>query len=125
MDEALSPFTPILLFAGVLVLFVVFAIAFAHWIAPHRPRPVKDMPYECGMDPIGDARRQFDVKFYLIALLFILFDVELLYLYPWALVMHSQVGELRALAFWGGLAFIGLLLVGYIYEWRRGGFRWR
>ena len=97
------------------------------------------MPYESGMDPIGDARQRFDVKFYLIAILFLVFDVELLFLYPWAVASRDSagidaavaaaraagVGLTRSLVFGEVLLFIGLLAAGFIYAWRRGVFQWR
>jgi NADH-quinone oxidoreductase subunit A len=87
------------------------------------------MPYESGMDPVRDARQHFDVKFYLIAILFLIFDVELLFLYPWAVGMFAPSGgiplELRSLVYWAALAFMSLVAIAYVYEWRRGGFKWR
>ena len=81
---------------------------------------VKDMPYECGIAPTGDARERFSVKFYLVAMLFILFDIEAIFLYPWA-VVHRYLG-------WFGLiemaVFVAILVVGYIYIWMRGAFEW-
>jgi len=80
------------------------------------------------MDPVGDARQRFDVKFYLLAIMFLVFDVELLFLYPWAVVAYQEGGLPELLqdpVFWGVLVFILLLLVAYIYDWRRGVFRWR
>ena len=93
------------------------------------PARVKDMPYESGMDPIGDARQRFDVKFYLIAILFLVFDVELLFLYPWAVAAYRDVPlipeELRPAVFWEVLVFLVTVVVAYVYAWRRGVFRWR
>jgi NADH-quinone oxidoreductase subunit A len=86
------------------------------------------MPYESGMDPIGDARQRFDVKFYLVAIMFLVFDVELLFLYPWAVTAYQEgvfPADLRAPIFWTVLVFIVLLLVAYLYDWRKGVFRWR
>jgi NADH:ubiquinone oxidoreductase subunit 3 (subunit A) len=92
---------------------------------------VKLMPYESGMDPIGDARQRFDVKFYLIAILFLVFDVELLFLYPWAVAAYQERPApllppgLQSLVFWEVLVFLATLVVAYVYAWRRGVFRWR
>ncbi|MCS7167821.1 MAG: NADH-quinone oxidoreductase subunit A [Gemmatales bacterium] len=86
------------------------------------------MPYESGVDPLGDARLRFDIRYYLIAVLFLLFDVELLFLYPWAVAAYADNGlpvALRDAAFLGVLVFLGLLIIGYLYEWAKGGFRWR
>ena len=93
------------------------------------------MPYESGMDPIGDARQRFDVKFYLIAILFLVFDIELLFLYPWAAMYPwaSTPGEPTSIlpaefvnvVFWEVLVFLATVVVAYVYAWRRGVFRWR
>jgi NADH:ubiquinone oxidoreductase subunit 3 (subunit A) len=87
------------------------------------------MPYESGMDPIGDARQHFDVKFYLIAILFLVFDVELFFLYPWAVVAYRKEGglpnEFSGPVFWEVLVFLATLAVAYVYAWRKGVFRWR
>jgi NADH-quinone oxidoreductase subunit A len=103
----------------------------AHAIGPRRRTPVKLMPYESGMDPIGDARQHFDVKFYLIAILFLVFDVELLFLYPWAVIAYAGSPilpeELRGThaVFGEVLLFLVTLVVAYVYAWRKGVFRWR
>jgi NADH-quinone oxidoreductase subunit A len=90
------------------------------------------MPYESGMDPIGDARQRFDVKFYLIAILFLVFDVELLFLYPWAVAAYREPpltplipSGLQTAVFWEVIVFLCTLLVAYIYAWRKGVFKWR
>src|SRR5829696_4970 len=84
MDFSLSDYYPVFLFTAATLGFAVAALAAAHLVGPRKRTPVKQMIYESGMDPIGDARQRFDVKFYLIAILFLVFDVELLFLYPWA-----------------------------------------
>lgn len=135
MDFALSSYYPIFLFLLAIVGFAVSALVATHVIGPSRRTPVKQMPYESGMDPIGDARQHFDVKFYLIAILFLVFDVELLFLYPWA-AMYPWTsnagepssylpGEYQSLVFWEVLVFLLTVVVAYIYAWRRGVFRWR
>src|SRR5262249_18840351 len=109
--------------------FAVSALFVSHYIGPRkRPTDVKLMPYESGMDPIGDARQRFDVKFYLIAILFLVFDVELLFLYPWATAYSEGTITGPAFAtvvFVEILAYIATLVVAYIYAWRRGVFSWR
>jgi NADH-quinone oxidoreductase subunit A len=120
--------SPILIYALVLLGFVVTNMVLASVAGPNKPTAVKEMPYESGMDPVGDARQPFDVKFYLVAILFLVFDVELLYLYPWAVSAFEQGGvpvELRNTVFCIMLSFMGTLAIGYIYAWRKGVFRWR
>lgn len=104
-------------------------------LGPRRDSPVKAMPYESGMDPIHDTRRRFDVRFYLVAIAFLLFDVELLFLYPWAVASRDPGGvdaavqsgwiSSRGLVFAEAMVFVGLLALGLVYAWRRGVFRWR
>lgn len=120
--------SPILIYILVLVGFVVTNIVLASFAGPSKPTAVKEMPYESGMDPVGDARQPFDVKFYLVAILFLVFDVELLFLYPWAVSAYEATGipiELRNTVFYIMLSFMGTLVIGYIYAWRKGVFRWR
>jgi NADH:ubiquinone oxidoreductase subunit 3 (subunit A) len=127
MNE-LATFLPILIYLVILIGFVIGVLAFAHLIAPPRSTAVKDMPYESGMDPIGDARQHFDIKYYLVAILFLIFDMELLFLYPWAVSAYQDGGieaTFRGPVFVGVLVFLALLAIGYVYEWRKGGFRWR
>ncbi len=104
-------------------------------LGPRRDNPAKAMPYESGMDPIHDTRRRFDVRFYLVAIAFLLFDVELLFLYPWAVASRDPGGvdaavqsgwiSSRGLVFAEAMVFVGLLALGLVYAWRRGVFRWR
>ncbi|MHB1422304.1 MAG: NADH-quinone oxidoreductase subunit A [Gemmataceae bacterium] len=135
MDFTLSTYYPILLFLLAIVGFAVSVLVLTHLIGPKRRTPTKLMPYESGMDPIGDAHQQFDVRFYLIAILFLVFDVELLFLYPWAALYPWGSGpeepasflpvELHTLVFWEVLVFLLTVVVAYVYAWRRGVFRWR
>jgi NADH-quinone oxidoreductase subunit A len=124
-------FEPILLFAAVLVAFCIVNLILAHTIGPKRRTAVKDMPYESGMDPIADARQPFDVKFSLIAILFLIFDVELLFLFPWAVSAYESevVGgvprEMRTSVFWVMVVFVLTLVIPYVYAWRKGVFQWR
>ncbi len=127
-DDSLHSFEPILLFVAVLIGFVITNLILAHTIGPRRRTAVKEMPYESGMDPIADARQPFDVKFSLVAILFLIFDVELLFLFPWAVSAYAPEGvpaSLRHDVFWVMVVFIATLLVPYIYAWRKGIFRWR
>src|SRR5215831_16840714 len=131
MDFTLATYYPIFLFLLAILGFAVSALLVTHLLGPKWKTPVKQMPYESGMDPIGDARQRFDVKFYLIAILFLVFDVELLFLYPWAVIAYSDGAEpgwrdaFGRTAFWEVIVFLVSLTVGYVYAWRKGVFRWR
>jgi NADH-quinone oxidoreductase subunit A len=116
----MNPYLPLLFVLVAAVAIASVMIALSRFLGPQKPDPKKLAPYECGMTPIGGARVRFSVKFYLIAMLFILFDVEAIFLYPWA-VVHRQLG-------WFGLIEMGIfmliLVVGYVYIWKRGAFEW-
>lgn len=129
MREQVDSFYPILLYLFVILLFAAGTLVMAHVIGPRRRHPVKDMPYESGMDPIGDARTHFDVKFCLVAVLFLVFDVELLFLYPWAATAYAEDSGLppglKTAVFLVMLSFLATLAIAYVYAWRKGVFRWR
>lgn len=119
---------PLLVYAVVLAAFAIGNVALAHLIGPRKNTPVKQMPYESGMDPINDARQPFDVRFHLVAILFLVFDVELLFLYPWAVSAFADEGipvGLRDAVYGVMLVFMATLLIAYVYAWRKGVFRWR
>jgi NADH-quinone oxidoreductase subunit A len=131
-DFDLATYYPIFAYLVLLILFAVAILVTTHVVGPTKRTPVKQMPYESGMDPIGDARQRFDVKFYLVAIMFLVFDVELLFLYPWAVIAYGRdaqdeylPGVLHAPVFWCVLAFIVLLFVAYVYDWKKGVFKWR
>src|SRR5438046_9231549 len=120
MDFDLITYYPILAYLALLIGFAVSTLIIAHKLGPRHDTKAKQVPYESGMDPIGDARQRFDIKFYLVAIMFIVFDVELLFLYPWAVVAYSDGGYpdvLKGPVFWCVLTFIGLLLLAYLYRW--------
>jgi NADH-quinone oxidoreductase subunit A len=125
----LPTYYPIFLYLAAILAFAGASLVLAHVVGPKRRTAVKLMPYESGMDPIGDARQHFDVKFYLIAILFLVFDVELLFLYPWAVVAYGEPAllpdEFRGPVFWEVLVFLATLVVAYVYAWRKGVFQWR
>lgn len=132
MDFDLSTYYPVFIYLVAVIAFGVVSLVMAHLVGPRKRTPVKQMPYESGMDPVGDARQQFDVKFYLIAVLFLVFDVELLFLYPWAVAAYQSPGgqpllpePLMGPVFTLVLVFLATLIVAYIYAWRKGVFRWR
>lgn len=119
---------PLVVYAAILVGFVAANLILTHLIGPRKRTAVKQMPYESGMDPVGDARQPFDVRFYLVAILFLVFDVELLFLYPWAVSAYVDdvlPAELSDAVFTIMLVFMGTLTIAYVYAWRKGVFRWR
>ena len=124
----MESYYPLLVYIVVLVGFVLANLILAQVAGPRKKTAVKEMPYESGMDPVGDARQPFDVKFYLVAILFLVFDVELLFLYPWAVSAYVDTGipvELRGTVFAVMLVFMATLVIAYLYAWRKGVFRWR
>jgi NADH-quinone oxidoreductase subunit A len=125
---------PILFFVVVAAGLSVTMLLVGKLFGPRRNSGVKAMPYESGMDPIHDTRRRFDIHFHLVAIAFLLFDVELLFLYPWAVASRNPEGipavegvlvESRMLVFGEVMFFVALLAVGFVYAWRKGVFRWR
>ncbi len=125
----MEQFYPLLVYVVVLVGFVATNLVLAYVAGPRKRTSVKEMPYESGMDPVGDARQPFDVKFYIVAILFLVFDVELLFLYPWAVSAYVETdgipAALRGTVFAVMLVFMATLVIAYIYAWRKGVFRWR
>jgi NADH-quinone oxidoreductase subunit A len=111
---------PILIMIGLGAGFAVFNIGLGMLVGPQRPTAEKLAPYECGMPPVGDARDRHPVKFYLVAMIFLLFDIEIAFLYPWALAVR----ELRWTGFFQLIVFFAILLAGYVYVWRKGVFNW-
>lgn len=116
----LENYLPILVFIGIGVLFGVGPIIAGYIFAPHRPDDQKLSPYECGFEAFEDSRMTFDVRYYLVAILFILFDLEIAFMFPWAVVLN-KLG-------WFGLTamivFLGILVIGFIYEWKKGALEW-
>src|SRR5580698_3509781 len=108
----LASYYPMLIYAVVVVLFAVGSIAATHLFPfkPRKPTKIKQMAYESGMDPVGSARLQFDIKFYLIAILFLVFDVELLFLYPWAVIAYGESGETTWRTAFGTVVFLEILV---------------
>jgi NADH-quinone oxidoreductase subunit A len=113
-------FLPILIMIGLGVGFAGGNILLSQFLGPKRPSAEKSAPYECGMPAVGDARERQSVKFYLVAMVFLLFDIEVAFLYPWAAAFRT----LGTTGFWQIVTFFGLLLTGYIYVWRKGAFDW-
>jgi NADH-quinone oxidoreductase subunit A len=117
-------YLPILLMFIFITGFAVTNILLAYIIGKHKNTRAKLMPYECGMDPVGSAHHRFSVKFYLVAMLFILFDIEAIFLVPWAVVFKKLIEVSRPFVFFEMMIFIAVLLVGYIYVWKKGIFEW-
>ena len=120
----LIDYLPILLLAGFAVLFAAINLALTHLLGPKRPNRVKLSVYESGVQPIGDARQRFTIRFDLIAMLFIIFDIEVVFLYPWAVVFKKFSETSGLFILFEMLVFIGILLLGYIYAWKKGGLTW-
>jgi NADH-quinone oxidoreductase subunit A len=116
----LQSYTPILILLGVSLLNAVGMVVASHFLSPLRPTPVKEEPYESGMIPLGSTRERFSVKFYMVALLFIVFDIETVFLIPWGVMFRS----LGFFGFTEMLVFIGILFVGFIYIWKKGALQW-
>jgi len=125
----MKEYIPILIVFIFVAGFAVTNIVLSHVVGKRKNTRAKLMPYECGMDPVGSAHQRFSVKFYLIAMLFILFDIEAVFLLPWAVVFKTMTRELaligqRSFVFFEMMIFIAVLLVGYIYVWKKGLFEW-
>ncbi len=120
MYDLLSSYYPILIFMA-LAVFITAGLLFAPLlIAPYNPDPEKNASYECGFEAFDDARMKFDVKFYLVAILFIIFDLEVAFLFPWAVAF----GDVGLFGFWSMMFFLAVLTVGFAYEWRKGALDW-
>ena len=116
----LENYFPILVFLILALVIGVLVLSLGALLGKRSPDSAKNSPYECGFEPFDDARLPFDVRFYLVAILFILFDLETAFFIPWAVALR-KVGWL---GFWGGMIFLGILLVGFIYEWKKGAIEW-
>ena len=119
----LQPYIPILLLLAFVAANAVLIMGVSTLLSNHRPTAVKSAPYESGMVALGDARERFSVKFYLVAMLFIVFDIETVYMIPWA-VAFRQLPAMSGVLLLEMLTFVGILAVGYVYIWKRGAFQW-
>ena len=120
MDELLREYLPILIFMGLAAAIGMVMLLASLVLGEQRPDAEKNSPYECGFEPFEDARAQFDVRFYLVAILFIIFDLEVAFLFPWAVALK----EIGVFGFWSMVVFLGILTVGFVYEWRKGALDW-
>lgn len=116
----LNNYLPILVFLVIAIGLSCFMVAAAWLLAKQKPDPEKLSAYECGFEAFDDARRRFDVRFYLVAILFIIFDLEVAFLFPWAV----SLGTIGVFGFWSMMLFLGVLTVGFIYEWKKGALEW-
>ena len=120
MTNIAVDYLPILIFLGIAAFVAVAAVGLSFIIAKQKPDPEKLSAYECGFPAFDDARAKFDVRFYLVAILFIIFDLEIAFLFPWAVAL----GDIGIMGFWSMMIFLGILTVGFIYEWKKGALEW-
>ncbi len=120
MDELLREYLPILIFLAVAIGLAGVMVVASFIVAKQNPDSEKLSAYECGFEAFDDARSQFDVRFYLVAILFIIFDLEVAFLFPWAVAF----GDIGLFGFWSMVIFLGILTVGFVYEWRKGALEW-
>lgn len=120
MNALLSEYLPIVIFMGLAAVLGLALIVAALVVAPAKPDAEKLSAYECGFNAFDDARMKFDVRFYLVAILFIIFDLEVAFLFPWSITL----GQIGLLGFWSMMVFLGVLTVGFIYEWKKGALEW-
>ena len=113
-------YLPVVIFLGIGAVLAMAFIAGSLLLAPSNPDPEKNSAYECGFAAFDDARMKFDVRFYLVAILFIIFDLEVAFLFPWAV----SLGEIGIFGFWSMMMFLSVLTIGFIYEWRKGALEW-
>ena len=120
MEDLLKEYLPILIFLGIAFGLATIILIASYVIAPQRPDAEKLSPYECGFEAFEDARMKFDVRYYLVAILFILFDLEIAFLFPWAVALK----EVGVVGFVGVVIFLTILVVGFVYEWKKGALDW-
>jgi len=119
-DNYFARYLPLLMHFCIATALATAIVVLSWLVGQHKPGRSKMSPYECGVPPVGDARGRFSVKFYLVAMLFILFDVEAVFLYPWAVILR----ELKMFGFWEMLVYIAIVLVGLFYVWKKGVLDW-
>jgi len=117
----LPQYLPVLIFLLLATGLAVVLVVMGGILGPHRPNDEKLSPYECGFEAFEDTRMQFDVRYYLVAILFIIFDLEIAFLFPWAVILKSHLGLTGLVAM---AVFLGILVVGFIYEWKKGALEW-
>jgi len=120
MEALLLEYLPILIFLGIAIAMSVMILMASFLVARQRPDTEKLSAYECGFEPFDDSRQRFDVRFYLVAILFIIFDLEVAFLFPWAV----SLGNIGLFGFWSMMFFLGILTIGFVYEWKKGALEW-
>jgi NADH-quinone oxidoreductase subunit A len=120
MEALLLQYLPILIFLGIAVGMTLMILLASFVIARQRPDTEKLSPYECGFEPFEDTRGRFDVRYYLVAILFIIFDLEVAFLFPWAV----SLGNIGMFGFWSMMFFLVILTIGFVYEWKKGALEW-
>ena len=121
MDVLLQEYLPIMIFLGLAIALGAILIIAAAVIAVRNPDPEKVSAYECGFNAFDDARMKFDVRFYLVSILFIIFDLEVAFLFPWAVAFK----DISMVGFWSMMVFLGVLIIGFMYEWKKGALEWQ
>ena len=125
MNAFLLQYLPIVIFLGIATVLGLGFMLAAWALAPKNPDTEKLSAYECGFNAFDDARMKFDVRFYLVSILFIIFDLEVAFLFPWAVTLMKLPHDVAQFAFWSMMAFLGVLTVGFIYEWKKGALEWQ
>jgi NADH-quinone oxidoreductase subunit A len=120
MESLLREYFPILVFLAIAAAVALAMVAASFLVARQRPDSAKLSPYECGFEPFDDARIRFDVRYYLVAILFIIFDLEVAFLFPWAV----SLADIGGFGFWSMIVFLAVLTIGFIYEWKKGALEW-
>jgi len=120
LQEYLQEYLPLVIFMGISLAIGLLLLVAPFVVAYRQPDPEKLSAYECGFNAFDDARMKFDVRFYLVAIIFIIFDLEVAFLFPWAITF----GQLGVLGFWSMMVFLAVLTVGFIYEWKKGALEW-
>ncbi len=116
----LEGYLPILIFVAIAIGLSIVMLAMGSMVSPSNPYDEKNSPYECGFEPFEDSRMKFDVRYYLVAILFIIFDLEIAFLFPWAVVLQ----DIGLVGFVAMMVFLGVLVIGFIYEWKKGALEW-
>ncbi|NDB82570.1 MAG: NADH-quinone oxidoreductase subunit A [Alphaproteobacteria bacterium] len=120
MNLLLAEYLPIFVFLIIAIILSLIIVALPRFLAKYKPSKAKLSPYECGFDPFGDARDKFDIRFYLVAILFVIFDLEIMFLIPWSISL-SRIG---LYGFWSMMFFLGVLTIGLWYEYKKGALEW-